>query len=242
MRRLLVATTNPHKLREVRDLLADVPVSLLGLDAFPPVEEPEETGQTFEENARLKALYYARAMERGTLTVAEDSGLVVDALGGEPGVRSARFVREDASYPERFAEIFRRLAAVPLAPRTARFVCALALVRDGTVVFETTGFVEGEITREPRGQGGFGYDPIFFHPPYGSTLAEVTQASKLHVAHRGQAFWSRILRRLERDGIRTERDEVSVLRSSQWLAAGGDCVVARVRRGGRWRPRWSYGS
>jgi XTP/dITP diphosphohydrolase len=184
MKRLLVATTNPHKMREIRDLLFDAPVDVVGLDAFPHVEEPEETGATFEENARLKALYY----DRGELTAAEDSGLEIDALDGEPGVRSARFLRPDATYRERFDEIYRRLADRPGRPRTARFVCALTVVRKGRIVFETRGTVEGEIAPEPRGTGGFGYDPIFFYPPYGSTLAEVTQASKLRVAHRGQAF------------------------------------------------------
>lgn len=188
MRRLVVATTNPNKLREIRDLLAGAPVELVALDALPPIDEPEETGATFEENARLKALYYQAALGDCGLIVAEDSGLEVDALGGEPGVRSARFLRPDATYPERFAEIFRRLAERPGAPRTARFVCAVAVAREGGVMFETRGVIEGEITREPRGTAGFGYDPIFFYPPYGCALAEVTQANKLHVAHRGEAF------------------------------------------------------
>jgi XTP/dITP diphosphohydrolase len=186
--RLLVATTNPGKLREIRDLLAGVPVSLVGLADLPPVEEPEETGITFEENARLKALYYDNHVAGHGLTVAEDSGLVIDALDGEPGVRSARFLRADASYAERFAEIFRRLAERPHAPRTARFVCAIALVERGRVIYETTGTVEGEIAAEPSGAGGFGYDPIFYYPPYGSTLADVTQEEKIRVAHRGVAF------------------------------------------------------
>lgn len=194
MTRLLVATTNPNKLREIRDVMADVPVRLIGLNDLPlVVAEPEETGETFEENARIKALYYdahaaAGDSEGPVLTVAEDSGLVIDALDGEPGVRSARYLRPDATYPERFAEIFRRLDARPEGPRTARFVCAVAVVSNGRVVHETRGVIEGEIAREPRGTAGFGYDPIFFYPPYGGTLAEVTQASKLHVAHRGIAF------------------------------------------------------
>ena len=186
MRRLLVATTNPHKLREIRGLLADVDVELIGLDALPHVAEPEETGRTFQENARLKAYYYADAS--GMLTVAEDSGLEIDALDGEPGVRSARFLGPEATYAERFAEIFRRLEARPERRRTARFVCAVAVVRDGTILFETSGTVEGEIAREPRGTAGFGYDPIFYYPAYRSTLAEVTSERKLAVAHRGHAF------------------------------------------------------
>jgi XTP/dITP diphosphohydrolase len=186
MRRLLVATTNPHKLREIRGLLADVEVELIGLDALPPVPEPEEIGCTFPENARLKARYYADAS--GMLTVAEDSGLEIDALDGEPGVRSARFLGHEATYPERFEEIFRRLDARPERPRMARFVCAVAVVEDGTILFETSGTVEGEIARAPRGNAGFGYDPIFYYPPYRSTLAEVTGETKLQVAHRGHAF------------------------------------------------------
>ena len=186
MRTLLVATTNAGKLREIRALMSDAPVNLIGLSDLPPVEEPEETGVTFEENARLKARHYAA--RTGVWTVAEDSGLIIDALGGEPGVRSARFLRPDASYPERFEEILRRLAVSPNEPRTARFVAAVASVDAGKVVYETTGVVEGEIAPAPLGAGGFGYDPIFLYPPYGKTLAEVSEAEKIAVAHRGVAF------------------------------------------------------
>ena len=186
MRRLLVATTNAGKLREIRTLLAGLPIELVSLRDIPSIEEPEETGSTFGENARLKARYYAR--RSGLWTVAEDSGLVVDALGGEPGVHSARFLRPDATYPERFAEIFRRLGEQPGASRTARFIAAVASVDHGEVVYETEGVVDGQITREPRGSGGFGYDPIFFYPPYHATLAEVTEEEKNAVAHRGVAF------------------------------------------------------
>ena len=186
MRTLLVATTNAGKLREIRTLMADAPVDLIGLADIPPIEEPEETGRTFEENARLKAMYYAA--RSGFWTVAEDSGLVIDALGGDPGVLSARFLRPDASYSERFTEIFRRLNARPDQPRTARFVAALACVDRGELLYETTGIVEGEIADAPRGSGGFGYDPIFLYPPYGKTLAEVTEGKKIAVAHRGVAF------------------------------------------------------
>lgn len=188
-RPILIATTNAGKLREIRELLGSVPVELLSLADFPAVPEPEETGPTFEDNARLKALYYAeRVAPDGILTVAEDSGLAIDALGGEPGVHSARFLRPDASYPERFAEIERRLRERPEAARTARFVCTLAAAAGGRVVYETRGVIEGEIASAPAGDAGFGYDPIFYYPPYGQTLAQVTQARKLAVAHRGQAF------------------------------------------------------
>ena len=184
--RLLVATTNTGKLREIRSLLEGVPVELITLRDLDPIEEPEETGATFEDNARLKALYYAD--RSGLTTVAEDSGLVIDGLDGEPGVRSARFLGPDASYPERFTEIVRRLDGPPVKNRAARFVCALAVAEDGQIVYEARGTVEGEIAREPRGMHGFGYDPIFYYPPYGTTLADVAEDAKLAVAHRGQAF------------------------------------------------------
>jgi len=194
--RLLVATTNPDKLREIRGLLGHLSVEVLSLRDFAPVPEPEEAGATFEENAHLKAHYYDAAITQPAalaqcgplLTVAEDSGLVVDALDGEPGVRSARFLRPDATYPERFAEIQRRLAGRAMAPRTARFVCAVAVVHAGALVYETTGVVEGEIAQEARGTHGFGYDPIFYYPPYGRTLGETTEDEKVRVAHRGHAF------------------------------------------------------
>lgn len=195
--RLLIATTNPHKLREIQSLLTTSRVELASLADLPPVDEPEETGVSFEGNARLKALFYSAYAQdhwRGpgrmpALTVAEDSGLVVDALDGEPGIYSARFVRADATYDERFAEIYRRLEQRGAQkPWTARFVCALSLVADGRPLFETRGIVEGEIADVPAGTGGFGYDPIFYFPPYGCTLAEVVEERKLQVAHRGYAF------------------------------------------------------
>jgi XTP/dITP diphosphohydrolase len=193
---LLIATTNPNKLREIHDVLAGVPAILHSLAELPAVAEPEETGDTFEENARLKARYYDAHLQssgvpwKDALTVAEDSGLVIDALGGEPGVRSARFLGPDATYAERFQEIYRRLAALPKAPRTARFICALAAVRTGTLVFETIGTVEGAIAPHSAGSQGFGYDPIFYVPEYRQTLAEVDDGMKQRVAHRGHAFRS----------------------------------------------------
>jgi len=185
--KLLVATTNGNKVREIRALLDGVPLELTTLDAFDAVDPPEETGRTFEENARLKALYYGRAT--GTaLTAAEDSGLEIDALGGAPGVESARFGGANAAYPEKFALIYDALRRSGRPDSPARFVCALALARDGGVIFETRGVVEGRIARAPAGTGGFGYDPIFFYPPYGCTLAQATPEQKSAVSHRGAAF------------------------------------------------------
>ncbi|MDQ3171056.1 MAG: RdgB/HAM1 family non-canonical purine NTP pyrophosphatase [Acidobacteriota bacterium] len=180
---IVVATTNPGKLREIQALLDGAPVRLLTLADFPALLEPEETGATFAENAELKARAYATMT--GLPTVAEDSGLEIDALGGEPGIHSARY--PGATYPDKFANLYARLASTP-QPWTARFVCELAYVADDEMRFTARGTVEGEIAREPRGVEGFGYDPIFFYPPYGQTLGEVAGVRKLAVVHRGQAF------------------------------------------------------
>lgn len=187
--KLLLATTNPGKLREMRALLLGVPFEVVTLLDLPPVPAPAETGSTFAENARAKALAYAGGT--GLATVAEDSGLEVDALGGAPGIHSARFAArraQAASDAEQFALIYRLLSEKGLETSGARFVCALALARPADVLFETCGTVEGLIAPEPRGKGGFGYDPVFFFPMYGRTLAEVTAQEKAAVSHRGCAF------------------------------------------------------
>ena len=182
---LLVATTNAGKLREIRDILRGVSVDLRSLAELPPVAEPEEHGETFAAIARDKAAAYAHAT--GLVTVAEDSGLEIDTLDGAPGVRSARFPGD--TYPEKFATIYRLLDERGAPGSPARFVCALAVAApDGRVLFEARGVVAGEITRPPRGDGGFGYDPIFYYPPMGLTLAEVPAAAKAAVSHRGAAF------------------------------------------------------
>ena len=187
MATLLVATTNRAKLREIASLLFGTPYDIVTLADWPAIAAPEETGATFDENARAKALYYAS--KTGQLTVAEDSGLEIDALGGAPGVESARFGGAETTYPEKFRLIYDALRASGAPTSSARFVCALALARPGAILFETRGTIEGRIAAEPRGDGGFGYDPIFFYPPFGRTLAEVS-ARKSAVSHRGQAFRS----------------------------------------------------
>ena len=184
MRTLLIATTNPGKVREIRGILADVPIALVSLEQFPGIEEPEETGATFAENARLKALYYAA--KTGLPAVADDSGIEIDAFDKAPGVHSARWHGDH--YPTKFAVIYRELASRGLATSPARFVAHIALAIDASIVFEATGVVEGQIAPEPKGTHGFGYDPIFFFPPYGCTLAEVEGAQKAAVSHRGKAF------------------------------------------------------
>ena len=180
---LLVATTNAHKLSEIRSILTGLDVDLVSLSDFPPVIVPDETGDTFVANAREKALHYAAAT--GQLTLAEDSGLEIDGLNGEPGVHSARFNGD--SYPERFKVIYARLANAERLGCRARFVCALVVVRGSNILFATRGTVEGQVANEPSGAAGFGYDPIFHYPPYGKTLAEVSREEKTAVSHRGKA-------------------------------------------------------
>ena len=184
MRELLIATTNPGKIREIKGILAGVPVQLVTLDALPPIAEPEETGTTFGANARLKAIYYAA--RTGLPAVADDSGLEIDALDKAPGVHSARW--HGTNYDTKFAVIYRELAERGLPTSAARFVAHVAVADRGIVLFEATGTVEGRIAPEPRGTHGFGYDPIFWYPPYGCTLAEVDGERKAAVSHRGQAF------------------------------------------------------
>ncbi len=183
--RLLLATANQGKLREIRALLEGLSIELATLAELPPIPSPEETGTTFAENARLKARYYAS--RTGWMAVAEDSGLEIDAMGGAPGIYSARFGGEDSTYREKFRLIYDALAKRPGAPRSARFVCALAVVEADRVLFEARGTIEGEIARSPSGEGGFGYDPIFYYPPFGCTLA-AAGGRKSTVSHRGQAF------------------------------------------------------
>ena len=185
MPKLAVATTNRGKLREIAELLKGLPIELATLGDWPDVAAPEENGRTFAENARLKALYYAA--HTGVLTVAEDSGLEIDALGGAPGIESARFGGVDSTYPEKFNLIYSRLRANGGEGIPARFVCALALAKEGQILFESRGVVEGRIADAPAGTGGFGYDPIFYYPPFGCTLAEAGD-QKAAVSHRGEAF------------------------------------------------------
>ena len=184
MKPLLIATTNPGKLREIRGILAGIPYELVSLNAFPEIPEPEETGATFADNARLKANYYYE--KTGLPSVADDSGIEIDVLDKRPGVHSARW--EGSHYPDKFAAIYRELAARGVETSPARFVAHVTFVDHGRILFESTGIVEGTIAAEPRGTHGFGYDPIFFYPPYGCTLAEVDGARKAAASHRGKAF------------------------------------------------------
>lgn len=187
--KLLVATSNPGKMREIRDLLSGAPVELVTLDALPAIEEPEETGATFAENARIKALYYNDVT--GLASVADDSGLEIDALDGAPGIHSARW--HGANYQDKFNRIYQLLEERGARTSAAHFVCAVAMAIDGRIDYEVQGTVDGEIAPEPRGANGFGYDPIFLYPPLGRTLGEVPDEVKATLSHRGAAF--RALRR-----------------------------------------------
>jgi XTP/dITP diphosphohydrolase len=197
--RLLVATTNRGKLREIAGILEHMPVELVSLDDVGNIAEPDETGETFAENARLKALYYHEAT--GLPSVADDSGLEIDALDGLPGVHSARW--EGSDYSVKFRKIYELLDAKNARGSKARFVCRLAFADRGEIVFESEGVIEGVIADQPRGDKGFGYDPIFLYPPLGKTTAELDRDLKAMVSHRGKAF-SALARFLDGKGKRPQ--------------------------------------
>ncbi len=185
-RRVLIATTNPGKRREIEAVMAGLPVEWVALSDLPSIAEPVEDGETFADNARLKARYYAEALEIWTL--ADDSGLEVDALGGDPGVRSARYAGEPCDDAVNNAKMVRELAGVPMANRTARFRCAIALAAPDGVLAEAEGKIEGVIIDERRGENGFGYDPHFLVPSLGKTTAEIPPEHKNRISHRGNAL------------------------------------------------------
>jgi XTP/dITP diphosphohydrolase len=208
--KLLIASTNPGKVREIKPLLAHLPVQLVGLDELGADPKFSEPGDTFAENSIAKALYYHYL--HGLPTVSDDSGLVIDALGGEPGVRSSRFLGEGTTYPEKMERVLARLQEVTTVGlgREARFTCALSLAVNGRVAVTIVKHVFGMITDKPRGHHGFGYDPIFFCPELGKTFGEATSAEKDKVSHRAQALrslaalletHSRLRRELELDPI-----------------------------------------
>lgn len=185
MRQLLIATHNPGKVREYRALLADLPLTLVGLDAVGITTELEETGSTFAENAILKAEGYAA--QSGLWTWADDSGLEVDALDGRPGVYSARYGGPGLDDAGRVRFLLAQLEQAADRPRTARFRCVVALARPPAPTQTTAGVLEGEIATSPRGEHGFGYDPVFYLPDRGMTLAEATPTLKNQISHRAQA-------------------------------------------------------
>ena len=186
---MLIATQNPGKVAEMRRLLhilaEELDVPLLSLNEFAEIEAPEETGSTFMENAELKARYYADAL--GKITIADDSGLVVDALGGDPGVMSARYGGPGLDDAARTRLLLDNMREVPDDQRTARFVCAVYVSIGPTEMLNAEGIVEGNITREPLGSNGFGYDPVFVPLGHTRTTAEMSADAKDALSHRGRA-------------------------------------------------------
>lgn len=195
MTRLLIATHNRDKLEEYLELFAGMHLELVTLDDVGIQKDVEEDGATFAENAQIKANAYAR--QSGLMTLADDSGLEVDALGGEPGVRSKRYAGENASDADRNAYLLNKLRNVPPGKRTARFRCAIAIASPRGELWEADGTCEGEIIFEPRGTNGFGYDPIFYFPDRGATLAELPMEEKNRVSHRARA--AQEIRKILRD-------------------------------------------
>lgn len=183
--KLLVATHNRGKLIEYRELLGDMPYELLTLDDVGIRTDVKETGATFAENARMKAVEYAK--QSGMLTLADDSGLQVDALGGEPGVRSKRYVGDGISDAERNQFLLTKLRDVPRGQRSARFRCVIVIASPRGQVWQADGECEGEIAFEPRGNNGFGYDPLFYFPSRGVTMAELPSEEKNRISHRARA-------------------------------------------------------
>lgn len=181
--KLVIATGNKGKISEIRELLNDIPIDILSLTHFPGMPEIIEDGATFLDNALIKARFTAKFT--GHPSLADDSGLEVDALSGKPGVLSARYA---PTTEERNYKLLKELESVPDHLRTARFVCALALARPDGFEWSTTGTCEGSITYSVSGDGGFGYDPVFYYQPLGKTFAELSREEKNSVSHRGKAL------------------------------------------------------
>ena len=200
--RLLVATNNPKKLKELQELLKDLPVTLLSLNDFPNVSEVEEDGNSFRENAEKKALGFAK--QTRCLTLADDSGLSVDYLKGEPGIYSARFSGFGKDDLKNCEKILNLLKGVPPSDRSAKFKCAIALATPDKIVSVVEDSVSGFITDKMIGSGGFGYDPLFFFPEFGTTFAEVPSDKKHAVSHRGKALrqMKKVLREYFKDPSR----------------------------------------
>jgi XTP/dITP diphosphohydrolase len=184
--RLVVATTNKGKLKEIIELLQDLPIEVRSLADYPSIPEAEETGSTFAENAILKALHTARFT--GEAVLADDSGLQVDALDGGPGISSSRYAGPGATDAQRNEKLLRELADVPDGKRTARFRCVAALVSPSGDTQTFDGVCEGTIIGEPRGENGFGYDPLFYIPEHGKTMAELPSEVKNKISHRAKAM------------------------------------------------------
>lgn len=186
--KIVFATGNEGKMKEVREILADLDYEILSMKEAGVYEDVDETGTTFEENAVLKAKGVKKLLKEDAIVMADDSGLEIDYLGGEPGIYSARYLGHDTSYDYKNSEILKKLDGVPDEERTARFVCAIAAVLpDGREIVKR-GTIEGIIGHEIAGENGFGYDPIFFVPEFNCTTAEISPEQKNAISHRGKAL------------------------------------------------------
>ena len=183
---ILLATANAGKVREILDVLGDLPVKIRRLSEFPGLPEAVESGVTFEDNAAIKAMHYARLT--GIVTLAEDSGIEIDALGGAPGIYSARFSGGHGDDAANNAKVIELLHGVPEEQRTGRFRCVCVTASADGVIAKAEGTIEGRILDELRGSGGFGYDPLFFVPELGCTTAELPREQKNRISHRGKAL------------------------------------------------------
>ena len=181
---LVIATRNAGKAAEIRDLLEEFPVRIKNIGDFRPIPEVEEDGHTFDDNAYKKASFAARVL--GIPALADDSGLVVDALGGAPGVYSARYAGENATDEQRYRKLLAEMKGK--THRKAAFECVLSIAVPGGPALTYEGRCEGEIAEEPAGQNGFGYDPIFYYPALGKTFGQLTRDEKSHISHRGKAL------------------------------------------------------
>lgn len=186
MKELVIATTNKDKVKEIKSILKGQGVKVLTPDKFGMPPEIVENGRTFEDNASKKARIISRFT--GKLAIADDSGLMVDALGGRPGVRSSRFAGEKATYAGNNAKLLRLLKNVPAGKRKARFVCVVAIAKAGKVLKTVKGMCSGKIAFKPSGKSGFGYDPVFIYPKYGRTFAELGPCIKNKISHRYRAL------------------------------------------------------
>ncbi|MEQ1604946.1 MAG: RdgB/HAM1 family non-canonical purine NTP pyrophosphatase [Pyrinomonadaceae bacterium] len=185
--KLLIATNNNGKITELRDLIADFPIELLSLADFPAAVEVDETGSTFAENARLKAAGYA--LQTSSFALADDSGLEVDALGGRPGVLSARYGGEGTSFAAKMSLLLAEMRSADTPDRRARFVCSIAIADAmGRILFAADGVCEGRIAQSPSGSGGFGYDPLFIPDGFDQTFGELDISTKQTISHRSRAF------------------------------------------------------
>ncbi len=185
--KVILATGNQNKVREVRQILDGLDLDVRTMKEEGIASDPEETGTTFEENAMIKAQAIADLV-KDAIVLADDSGLEIDYLGGEPGIYSARYLGEDTSYDIKNAKLIERLDGVPKEDRTARFVCAMACILPNGKSFTTRGTIEGYIGWEPAGENGFGYDPIFYVDEYGCSTAQMTAEQKNAISHRGNAL------------------------------------------------------